>query len=136
MPHSAAGGKNFGTCPNLLTANQPEHQAIQMTERRERRRLELGCSVHLTRPGGDSTIHAQTKNLASGGFYCISREAFALEDAVECILAMPGRRGGNCWELRCRASVLRVDAVNSGSAFGLACRIEDYELVNRNNTRP
>src|SRR6266567_4501250 len=99
-------------------------------ERRKRKRVALHWPIRLfsslTRTSSEST----TENLTSNGFYCISREQFALGDRVDCIIAIPTGGLGDSRapiRLQCRVRVMRVEDQRDG--FGLGCYIEDYDLL-------
>ena len=105
-------------------------------ERRRRARMALHCPVRLARIGDVRTVESRTENLSSQGFYCVSDEAFAPGDRLECVLALPGAvfgYGESPFRLHCRARVMRVEQRQPESGFGLACRIEHFTLFPRSD---
>jgi hypothetical protein len=101
-------------------------------ERRSRTRMTARWPVRLNRVGETLAVEGETKNLSSQGLYCLSEEPFVPGERLECILALSSldleeREGAFC--LRCYAQVIRVESRNSEARFGLACKIDDFELV-------
>jgi hypothetical protein len=102
-----------------------------IAERRKRQRMALHWAVRLKRPLSNGEVRAQTKNLTTDGFYCLSPEPFEPGEVLECTIdlpssneLMPGRK------LQGPVTVLRAGRVH-GKAFGIACRLHDYSLVAR-----
>jgi len=110
--------------------NGPEVTMSTTSERRKRPRMALHWPVRLTR--GTRIVESKTQNLSSGGFYCISTEAFAPGDSVECVFTLPAPDLGH-WQtglcLHCHAEVVRVEKTDPDFGFGLACRIQNYSLL-------
>jgi hypothetical protein len=99
-------------------------------ERRKRNRVALRWPIRLFRSLNGASVESTTENLTSNGFYCTSRERFALGERLDCIIAIP--LGGVGYSrapirLQCRARVMRVE--HSRDGFGLGCSIEDYDLL-------
>lgn len=100
-----------------------------IAERRKRQRMALHWAVRLKRPLSNDEVCAETQNLTTEGFYCLSPEPFKPGEVLECaidlpssVALMPGRK------LQGRVTVLRVRHVN-GKGFGIACRLHDYSLA-------
>lgn len=77
-------------------------------------------------------IETVTHNLSSSGFYCFAPTPLKPGGSLVCTLKVPAYdpKSKECTlTLECKALVLRVEAVAEGS-FGIACRIEDYRLIN------
>ena len=106
-----------------------EHTVLQ-SERRKRRRADLHCILYIERITDSRLIKCRTKNLSSGGFYCISEEAFTPAEYVQCTIMFPDTGDvSDSFALKCTVEVLRVEPIESGESFGLACRIQDYSVV-------
>ncbi len=102
--------------------------AIQ--ERRKRERIELRCPVQIFRAPESRAVDAATVNLSSDGVYWISNDAFSPGDRIQCSISItpPGFRAQKIpLFLHCRVHVVRVE--ETGSGFGVGCRIEQFELL-------
>ena len=102
-------------------------------ERRKRERTTVRWPVRLFRNGGQDAVDTITRNLSSGGFYCLSPLAFVPGESIDCTLLLPAHNStGRTLVLICQVHILRVEAiveaVNDESSFGIACRIEDYHF--------
>src|SRR5580658_6568360 len=108
------------------------------SERRSRPRAALQWVVHVSRAGGMHTVSGKTRNVSSQGFYCLIQEPLESGERVECTVVIPipksGRPDAVLW-LKCRARLLRVEAVAADKAFGIAFLIEEYSLVHLNQVR-
>jgi hypothetical protein len=103
---------------------------VALEERRKRKRIALHWPVRLFRDPANPSVESTTENLTSNGFYCISKEPFALGERLECIIAIPAGSFGyneSPIRLQCRVRVARVEGQEAG--FGLGCYIEDYDLL-------
>jgi hypothetical protein len=101
-------------------------------ERRMRVRTRLHWPVLLFRaiPGSDA-IDSVTKDLSSSGFFCLTRVQLAEGEKLVCSIKIPTHDPhGKHLErtLECRIQVLRVVLQDARDVFGVACRIEDYNL--------
>src|SRR5258708_13413678 len=99
-------------------------------ERRKRTRIALHGPVGVFREPDTPSVESTTENLTSNGFYCVSREPFQLGERLECIIAIPAGSFGYAESpirLQCRVRVTRIE--DQGERFGLACYIEDYDLL-------
>ena len=96
-------------------------------ERRRRHRLKLGWRVQLARPCTHVLVSAETDNLNSGGFYCISEEPFSPGESLECDLFIPANPGvleGPNVVLHRQVKVLRLEIKGLEPGFGIACQFE------------
>lgn len=101
-------------------------------ERRGSLRLPLQWSVYVARGGVTHPLQSTTRNLSSHGFYCVLHERLTTGERIECDLVVPTHISRNCDDvlfLRCQARVVRVEKMDAGEGYGLACRIEDYRLI-------
>lgn len=107
-----------------------DEQTGPMSERRHHRRVDLRCSLYIAKSTATQLIKCITKNISSGGFYCISNEAFTNGEWLRCTIMFPDTGDeSNTFALECTVEVLRVEPVGPSQSFGLACRIEDYAVV-------
>ena len=109
-------------------------------ERRKRERTTVRWPVRLFRNGGQDAVDTVTRNLSSGGFYCLSPTAFVPGESIPCTLRLPAYNStGKTLVLLCQVHILRVEAIigadNDDSSFGIACRIEDYHFSDPDLTR-
>lgn len=105
-------------------------QTMPLSERRHRRRAELHCNLFIAKRTLTPLIACRTKNISSGGFYCFSNEALTAGEWLQCTIIFPDTaEGSDGFALKCTVEVLRVEPVEAGQSFGLACRIEDYSVV-------
>jgi hypothetical protein len=119
--------------------SQPEPAVNGMiarkSERRIRPRAALQLVVHVSRAGGLRTVSGKTSNVSSQGFYCLVQEPLESGQRVECTVVIPipksGKPDAAVW-LKCRARLLRVEAVAGDNPFGIAFLIEEYCVVHLN----
>jgi hypothetical protein len=101
-------------------------------ERRQRARTRLHLPLVIFRAGSAaSAVESMTRDLSSSGFYCMSRVQFTIGEQLICSLKLPTHDpAGRHLErnLECTVRVMRVIPQESGSLFGIACRIEDYHV--------
>ncbi len=101
-----------------------------MSERRHHRRADLHCNLYIAKSTVAQLIKCTIKNISSGGFYCISQEAFASGEWLRCIIHFPDTGDDSkTFALDCTVEVLRVEPLGPDHSFGLAGRIEDYSVV-------
>ena len=74
-------------------------------------------------------IRAETRNVSSGGFYCLANQSLIPGEILNCDLTLPASRSlsKSKMTLHCTVQVLRVDERTLG--FGSACRIRDYSVA-------
>ena len=101
-------------------------------ERRRRTRTRLHWPLLMLRERpGHQTIESTTRDLSSGGFYCLSRVQLVVGEQLRCRIKIPTHdpRGESPERtLECRVRVIRVVPQEAGDSFGIACHIEDYHL--------
>ena len=124
-------GKNDATRPK--TGQQV--QEILMTASQERRRhprIALRWGIALSRAGDPGVIESVTENLSRAGFFCFSPRRLEIGEDINCVLEIPTRDFGHpsgSLNLRCTARVVRVEPNESATRFGVACRIDEYEIA-------
>ena len=99
-------------------------------ERRKRKRIALRWPIRLFGEQLNPLVESTTENLTSNGFYCVSKEPFAIGERLECVISIPAGSFGYAASpisLQCRVRVTRVEKERDG--FGLGCSIEDYDLL-------
>jgi len=100
-------------------------------ERRSRPRLRVHWPLQFCAAAG-KPIQTVTHDLSSKGLYCLIETPFVPGEIRECTLLVPARdpADDNRWvSVRCRVRVVRVEAPPETGLYGVACRIEDYQLV-------
>jgi hypothetical protein len=101
-------------------------------ERRKRARTRLHWPVLLFRNHTAEAIESLTRDLSSGGFYCVAKTRFTPGELLICTLKVPTHDpNGKHLErsLECKVRVMRVESQDEEDTFGVACRIEDYHLA-------
>src|SRR5215467_3756724 len=116
--------------------SQPEPPVNGITarraERRTRQRAALQWVVHVSRAGGKHLVASRTRDVSSQGFYCLVQEPFESGERVECTVVIPipkSVKSDDVLWLKCQARVLRVEALASETAYGVAFQIEEYSVV-------
>jgi len=85
--------------------------------------------VQLSRVNLAEGVETTTRDLSSEGLYCYSRSPFTTGETIHSIISVPGHdASGRVLRLRCRLRVLRVERDGTDGQYGIACRIEDYQL--------
>src|ERR1700683_4120232 len=110
---------------NLNSASRPPQ------ERRRRPRSSVHWPVILFRNReGEEIVESVTRDLSSGGFYCLSPKPFKVGELLRCSLHVPidYPTGGESL-LECRVQVVRVEENVVGGQYGIACRTQDYRLA-------
>ena len=120
--------KIYGSTQSTIT----HHRMAFTTERRQQNRAVLYWPVLVMGAAGDPPLETRTENLSASGFYCVCKQQFQVGDQMEAIIRFPHMyrthyESGLC--LKCSVRVVRVESTDAGSAFGVGCRIEDYQLV-------
>jgi hypothetical protein len=91
-------------------------------------RLALRWVARIRKPGCDAEIRAETRDVSSEGFYCVSPEPFLPGQTVDCAIAVPAPSGPGCQHnLHCHCTVLRTERVEE-NLFGVAMRIDEYSV--------
>jgi PilZ domain len=97
----------------------------EFNERRRRTRAALRWTVYLKRPAQEEEVRAETRDLSSQGFFCLSPRTFEPGEILRCTIVLPpSGEEGESRTLSGRATVLRVEP--GQHLFGIACRLEDY----------
>jgi hypothetical protein len=107
-------------------------------ERRRRPRFPLRWRASIRRDGQNRPTRAETVNLSCGGLYCIAAEPFVPGDRLEISLHFPEELDPRhrALRLRCMALVVRVEPAAGGHAYGMACSIQDYAVVEGERPAP
>jgi hypothetical protein len=77
----------------------------------------------------EDVVTTITQNLSSQGFYCLSKERFAVGERLLCILHIPSSDLGGGGHLECRVEVVRIEENAADGQYGVACRTEDYRFT-------
>jgi hypothetical protein len=97
-------------------------------ERRKRMRLALHWEARIRKPGSDAEVRAETRDVSSEGFYCVSPEPFSPGQRVDCAIAIPApSASGRQHNMHCHCTVVRLERIR-GHLFGVACRIDEYSV--------
>jgi hypothetical protein len=130
--------------PKFMSANSLERFAVYgglnkaaelenplPPERRKRARNHLHWSILLFRNQVADAVESLTRDMSSGGFYCVTGVAFTPGERLICTLKIPTHDpNGKHLErrLECKVLVMRVEPQGAEGTFGLACQIEDYHF--------
>ncbi len=101
-------------------------------DRRKHQRMALRLVVQLGEAGNPAAAGCVTQNISSGGFYFLSPAPLIRGERVHAFLVLPGFRESYAEEnagISCDVRIVRVDALEDGSAFGIACEIERYTIA-------
>jgi hypothetical protein len=91
--------------------------------------MALHWVVRLKGPLSKDYVRAETQNLTTEGFYCLSPERFKPGETLECVIDLPSSKtSSDSHTLHGRVTVLRVRRVRP-NVFGVACRLEDYSMA-------
>ena len=87
----------------------------------------------MARDGRTHPQRTETKNLSRDGFYCLLNEPLIVGEHFDCDIVVPTHApvASSAMFLRCRVQVMRVEKVDSGDRYGLACRIEEYRVIHK-----
>ena len=100
-----------------------------IAERRKRQRMALHWAVRLRRPSSNDEVRAETENLTTEGFYCLSPKPFRRGEELSCVIDLPSSDASTPGrKLRGMVTVLRAKRVNA-KVFGIACRLHNYSLI-------
>ncbi len=95
-------------------------------------RLALRWTVRLRMPGSGTEVQAETRNISSEGFYCISPESVTPGGTLDCAIGIPSPSSPDRQHyVHCRCTVLRIERISDellGELFGVACHIDDYSV--------
>src|SRR5882724_12280067 len=96
-------------------------------DRRQHVRVPLNCKVQLRRHGRLAPIRAETRDVSTGGFYCLVNEPVTSSEILTCDLILPesrSRKRPMKITLHCMVEILRVE--EQPPNYGVACQIQDY----------
>jgi PilZ domain-containing protein len=98
------------------------------TERRKNTRHALSCCVSFFLKSAYPIAEAVTRNLSSGGFYCLSPVPLAVGESLTCLLRMPSPypRRNQALTLECMVRVVRLECIRDDGSFGIGCQMEGY----------
>jgi hypothetical protein len=100
-------------------------------ERRKFERLQLHLPLQFSLANGPRIIDCFTENISSEGVYFVSSHSLSAGEQLEIDLLLAPYNTGHTLpklHLRCRAQVVRVDSSCPGLGFGIACRIDSYDI--------
>lgn len=106
-------------------------------DRRRNSRVSLQLTLYLASDGAGHPFCTKTKDISRDGFYCVLNQLVKPGRRLECDIALPAhntQKANDLLYLHCRVVAVRVEELESGVAFGLACRIEDYSVVHTRRT--
>jgi hypothetical protein len=119
-----------GTHTDMGLFDRTGRQVI--AERRRNPRASLHWTVYLAFNGAPHPLRSITRDINKDGFYCLLDQPVRPGERIECDIVMPTH---GSWDpddvayLRCCAYAVRVEKIGDRPEFGVACRIEDYQLV-------
>ena len=118
--------------PAFPVTNTPaSREPPSRLERRSRVRTAVHWPVQFFRRSA-GVVESLTRNLSSGGFYCLAKAALTPGEFLMCTLEVPAHDPTGKQTMRlleCKTRVVRVDPRDTNGFFGIACRIEDYRFV-------
>jgi hypothetical protein len=110
-------------------AHDPRRTAV---DRRKRARTRLHWPVLMFRHRhGADAVESTTRDLSSGGFYCLTEVPLTEGEDLVCSIKVPTHDPqGKHLEcaLECKVRVVRVVPGAAGDLFGIGCRIETYRF--------
>jgi hypothetical protein len=98
-------------------------------DRRHHVRTPPHCKVYFRQQARLAPIRAETRDVSSGGFYCLVNEPVTSSEILTCDLILPesrSRKKAMKITLHCTVEVLRVEEQTPN--FGVACQIQDYSV--------
>lgn len=120
-------GREMGR-PNLQRAFNGT--APSFVERRRWPRASVHWPVLLFRGAGEEdAVETVTRNLSSGGLYCLSPKPFEVGELLFGALKMPLEINGSQSRIECRLVVVRVEGPLDHGLYGIACRTQDYRVT-------
>jgi PilZ domain len=106
-------------------------EAVRVSERRRSYRVPLRWTLYVALPGATYPRRTATENLSCDGFYCVLDEPLTAGQHIDCDLVVPAYvpEADDIVSLRWRVQVIRVEKIDCGERYGLACRIQDYRVI-------
>lgn len=101
-------------------------------ERRRSPRAILHWTLYLSCNGAKHPLRTESRDISRDGFYCLVDQPIRPGERIKCDIVVPTHSledPDNVVYLRCDALTVRVEKIGENTQFGLACRIEDYHLI-------
>ncbi len=104
--------------------------AASAGERRAHPRIALSWPVGIRVEGEPAPVMADLRDISCRGAYCFSATPLRCGDVVVIELLLPRELDPQSRGLRveCRSTVVRVDEVQPGAEYGIACAFQDHVL--------
>lgn len=102
----------------------------QPADKRARRRVPVQLTVSIKSHDGSIQETAHTRDLSSGGVFLYTTSKIAEGAQLEMVLVLPSELtfGERRW-VCCQASVVRVENSPSPGNFGIAAKIDRFEVL-------
>jgi PilZ domain len=102
----------------------------QKSDKRSRLRVPVQLPVTIKAKDGSVQETAQTRDLSSGGVFLYTSSQIAEGAELELVLVLPAELtfGERRW-VCCQASVVRVERPAQVGNFGIAARIDRFEVL-------
>ena len=104
---------------------------VRETERRKRVRIQVHWPLRFHNGKSMEAPETLTRDLSSGGFYCLTKMPFVPGEFRTCTLGVPTnypRSTERLLSVECKVQVVRVQAEADG-LFGVGFRIDDYRFL-------
>lgn len=100
------------------------------SDKRSRNRVPVQLPVTIKAKDGSVQETAQTRDLSSGGVFLYTNSQIAEGSELELVLVLPAELtfGERRW-VCCQASVVRVENTAKVGNFGVAARIDRFEVL-------
>src|ERR1039458_5024443 len=101
-------------------------------ERRRSPRATLHWTLYLSCNSAKHPLRTESRDISRDGFYCLVDQPIRPGERILCDIAVPTHSlqvPDGVVYLRCDALAVRVEKIGEEAEFGLACRIEDYCLI-------
>lgn len=101
-------------------------------ELRQEKRIsaKVPVSIKKQNDGDVQQLEGQTRDVSERGVFMYLSNRVAEGSELELVFPMPqGQKAGEESWVRCRARVLRVEKIESGTRFGVAAVLESYEKL-------
>ena len=104
--------------------------AEKKSDKRGKRRVPVRLPVSIKSADGQIQETAETRDLNSGGVFLYTQSDIAEGTELELVLVLPAELtfGERRW-VCCQASVVRVEQPTSAASFGVAARIDRFEVL-------
>ena len=104
--------------------------AHEKKEKRSRQRIPVRLPVSIKSTDGSVQTAAHTRDLSSAGVFLYSDSQISEGAAFEMVLVLPAELtfGEKRW-ICCQASVVRLDGQNEEGNFGIAAKIDRFEVL-------